>query len=269
MRKAVTALGRTNRSAPSIATGIPPGNWTEQMNDIPPSRRIAVIGRGRLGSVLAPALHAEPALARGEPIGPGTEVVILAVPDAALAPLAAALAPGPVVGHCSGALSLDVLAPHRERFSLHPLMTLTAESQPRQLIGAGAAIAGSSPRALALAGELAQGAGLEPFRLAEEDRALYHAAASIASNFLVALEAIADRLFSSVGVEHRHAAALARASLENWATLGAQRALTGPIARGDSATVARQRAALAARAPDLLGLFDALAAATASLGAPA
>ena len=64
-------------------------------------------------------------------------------------------------------------------------------------------------------------------------------------------------------------AALARASLENWATLGAQRALTGPIARGDSATVARQRAALADRAPDLLGLFDALAAATASVGAPA
>ena len=163
MRKAVTALGRTTRSAPPIATGIPPGNWTEQMNDIPPSRRIAVIGRGRLGSVLAPALHAEPALARGEPIAPGTEVVILAVPDAALAPLAAELAPGPVVGHCSGALSLDVLAPHRERFSLHPLMTLTAESEPRQLIGAGAAIAGSSPRALALAGELARGAGLEPF----------------------------------------------------------------------------------------------------------
>jgi len=239
------------------------------MNDIPTSRRIAVIGRGRLGSVLAPALHAEPPLARGEPLAPGTEVVILAVPDAALAPLAAELTPGPAVGHCSGALSLDVLAPHVERFSLHPLMSLTAESGPQRLIGAGAAIAGSSPRALAIAGELAARAGLEPFRLADEDRALYHAAASIASNFLVALEAIADRLFGSVGVEHRHAAALARASLENWATLGAQRALTGPIARGDSATVARQRAALAARAPDLLAVFDALAAATASLGAPA
>jgi predicted short-subunit dehydrogenase-like oxidoreductase (DUF2520 family) len=239
------------------------------MNDIPPSRRIAVIGRGRLGSVLAPALDAEPPLARGEPIAPHTDVVILAVPDAALAPLAAELTPGPLVGHCSGALSLDVLAPHVERFSLHPLMSLTADSGPQQLIGAGAAIAGSSPRALVIAGELAARAGLEPFRLADEDRALYHAAASIASNFLVALESIADRLFSSVGVEHRHTATLARASLENWATLGGERALTGPIARGDSATVARQRDALAARAPDLLGLFDALADATVSLGAPA
>jgi predicted short-subunit dehydrogenase-like oxidoreductase (DUF2520 family) len=239
------------------------------MNDIPTPRRIAVIGRGRLGNVLAAALHAEPPLARGEPVAAGTEVVILAVPDAALAPLAAELAPGPLVGHCSGALSLDVLAPHAERFSLHPLMTLTADSGPRQLIGAGAAIAGSSPRALAIAGELAARAGLEPFRLADADRALYHAAASIASNFLVALEAIADRLFSSVGVEHRHTATLARASLENWATLGGERALTGPIARGDRATVARQRDALAARAPELLSLFDALADATADLGAPA
>ena len=239
------------------------------MNDIPPSRRIAVIGRGRLGSALAPALDAGPPLARGETIAPGTDVVILAVPDAALAALAAELAPGPLIGHCSGALSLDVLTPHAERFSLHPLMSLTAESGPAALRGAGAAIAGSSPRALAIAGDLAARAGLEPFTLADEDRALYHAAASIASNFLVALESIADRLFSSVGVEHRHTAALARASLENWATLGGERALTGPIARGDRATVARQRQALAARAPDLLGLFDALADATARLGAPA
>jgi predicted short-subunit dehydrogenase-like oxidoreductase (DUF2520 family) len=239
------------------------------MNDIPPSRRIAVIGRGRLGSVLAPALDAGAPLARGEAIAPGTDVVILAVPDAALAALAAELAPGPLVGHCSGALSLDVLAPHAERFSLHPLMSLTAESGPAALRGAGAAIAGSSPRALAIAGDLAARAGLEPFTLADEDRALYHAAASIASNFLVALESIADRLFGSVGVEHRHTAALARASLENWATLGGERALTGPIARGDRATVARQRQALAARAPDVLCLFDALADATARLGAPA
>jgi predicted short-subunit dehydrogenase-like oxidoreductase (DUF2520 family) len=237
------------------------------MNDNPTSRRIAVIGNGRLGSVLAPALAAEPPLARGEAIPPGTEIVILAVPDAALAPLAAELTLGPIVGHCSGALSLAVLAPHAERFSLHPLMTLTAQSGPERLRGAGAAIAGSSPHALAIAGELAARAGLEPFTLAEEDRALYHAAASIASNFLVTLESIADRLFGCVGVEHRHTVALARASLENWATLGAQRALTGPIARGDSATVARQRAALAARAPELLGIFDRLAEATAVLGA--
>jgi predicted short-subunit dehydrogenase-like oxidoreductase (DUF2520 family) len=238
------------------------------MDDIPTPQRIAVIGRGRLGSALAPALHAR-ALARGEPVPAGTEIVILAVPDGALAPLAAELTRGPVVGHCSGALSLDVLAPHAERFSLHPLMTLATGSGPEQLRGAGAAIAGSSPRALAIAGALAARAGLEQFSVADQDRALYHAAASIASNFLVTLEAIAGRLLASVGVEHRHTATLARASLENWATLGERRALTGPIARRDWETVARHRTVLAAREPDLLGLFDALAEATAGLGAPA
>ena len=238
------------------------------MNDIPTPRRIAVIGRGRLGSALAPALDAAPPLGRGEAVPADAEVVILAVPDDCVAALAGELTPGPVVGHCSGVLPLEVLAPHAERFSLHPLMTLTAQSGPERLRGAGAAIAASSPRALAVAGELAARAGLEPFSVADDDRALYPAAASIASNFLVTLESVADRLLGSVGVAHRHTAALARASLENWATLGGDRALTGPIARGDHATVARQRAALAVRAPDLLGLFDTLADATARLKAP-
>jgi predicted short-subunit dehydrogenase-like oxidoreductase (DUF2520 family) len=268
MGTAVTTIGRTDPQDQPLRDRYPTWELDRAMNDIS-TTRIAVIGRGRLGSVLVQALGAVPALARGEPVPPGTEVVILAVPDAAIAPLAAELPLGPIVGHCSGALSLEVLAPHAQRFSLHPLMTLTAQSAPERLRGAGAAIAGSSPRALAIASELAARAGLDPFSLADDDRALYHAAASIASNFLVTLEAIADRVLGSVGVQHRHTAALASASLENWSRLGAQRALTGPIARGDSATVARQRAALAARAPDLLAVFDALADATRSLGAPA
>lgn len=61
----------------------------------------------------------------------------------------------------------------------------------------------------------------------------------MASNFLVTVEATADRLFAAVGVEHRHVVTLARASLESWAVLGGRRALTGPIARGDHATVER------------------------------
>jgi predicted short-subunit dehydrogenase-like oxidoreductase (DUF2520 family) len=237
------------------------------MNDTPPPRRIAVVGRGRLGSALALALQAAPPLARGEPVPAASEIVILAVPDDAVARIAAELQPGPIVGHCSGALSLDALAPHAERFSLHPLMTLTAGATPGDLAGAGAAIAGSSLRTLELARELASLAGLEPFVVAEADRAIYHAAASIASNFLVTLEATADRVFASLGVEHRHVATLARASLENWAALGGVRALTGPIARGDHATVARQRAALAQREPDLLALFDSLGHATERLAA--
>ena len=235
------------------------------MNDTDNLCAPAVLGDGRLGRVLARALGAGAPLRRGEPPAAGACAVILAVPDAAIAALAASLPVGTPIGHCSGALTLDALAPHPERFSLHPLMTLTFDSEPDELRGAGAAIAGSTPRSLALARELAQRAGLEPFAVAEADRALYHAAATIASNFLVTVEATADRLFTTVGVEHRHAATLARASLENWVRAGAQRALTGPIARGDSATVERQRVALAARAPEALRTFDALAEATRAL----
>ena len=227
----------------------------------------AVIGDGRLGRVLARALDAGAPLRRGELPPAGACAVLLVVPDGAIAELAASLATAAPVGHCSGALTLDALAPHEERFSLHPLMTLTSASGPDALAGAGAAVAGSTPRSLALARELAERAGLEPFGVAEDDRALYHAAASIASNFLVTVEAIAERLFAAVGVERRHGATLARASLENWARSGAEQALTGPIARGDGATVERQRTALAARAPELLGTFDALADATRALAA--
>ena len=235
------------------------------MNDTDNLCAPAVIGDGRLGRVLARALDAGAPLRRGELPPANARAVLLAVPDGAIAQLAASLPAGIPLGHCSGALTLDSLVPHEERFSLHPLMTLTMQSGPQALAGAGAAVAGSTPRSLALARELAQRAGLEPFEVAEADRALYHAAASIASNFLVTVEEIADRLFAAVGVEHRHAATLARASLENWARSGAQRALTGPIARGDGATVERQRVALAARAPDVLGTFDALADATRAL----
>jgi predicted short-subunit dehydrogenase-like oxidoreductase (DUF2520 family) len=103
--------------------------------------------------------------------------------------------------------------------------------------------------------------------VADEDRAAYHAAASIASNFLVTLQGSAERLAATAGVERELLVALVRATVENWAALGSERALTGPIVRGDEETVARQRAAVAERAPELLALFDALADATRTLAA--
>jgi predicted short-subunit dehydrogenase-like oxidoreductase (DUF2520 family) len=106
---------------------------------------------------------------------------------------------------------------------------------------------------------------MHPVQVAPVDRALYHAAASVASNFLVTLEAAAERLAADAGVERALLVPLVRATVENWATLGGDRALTGPVARGDEATVARQRAAVQERAPDLLELFDALVDATRTL----
>ena len=101
----------------------------------------------------------------------------------------------------------------------------------------------------------------------DEDRAAYHAAASVASNFLVTLEGAAERLAATAGVDRELLAPLVRAAVDNWERLGAADALTGPIARGDEATVERQRSAIAERTPDLLPLFDALADATRALAA--
>jgi predicted short-subunit dehydrogenase-like oxidoreductase (DUF2520 family) len=231
---------------------------------------IAVVGAGRLGTALAAALRAAGLEVDG-PLGRGADprgaqAVLLCVPDAEIAAAAAAVTAGPLVGHCSGANGLGPLAGH-EAFALHPLMTVPAGAPPSVFAGAGCAVDGATPRALAAAEALAARLGMRAVRVAEDDRAAYHAAASMASNFLVALEGAAERVAATAGVERALLAPLVRAAVENWASLGAERALTGPIARGDEATVARHREALEERTPDLLGLYDALAAATRAIAA--
>ena len=221
----------------------------------------AIVGRGRLGTALAVALRAT-GLAVDGPLGrganaQGADAVLLCVPDAEIASAAAAVAPGVLVGHCSGATGLDVLDGH-EAFGLHPLMTVPAAGAPA-FAGAGAAVAGTTPRALAVAHELAERLGLIPTTVADADRAAYHAAASIASNFLVTLEGAAERLAATAGVERALLAPLVRAAVENWARLGAEQALTGPIARGDrrdGGTSARRGGGAHARPPPPLRRAD-------------
>ena len=99
---------------------------------------------------------------------------------------------------------------------------------------------------------------MEVVHVAPEDRVAYHAAACVASNFLVTLEAAAERLGATAGVTREMLAPMVRATVENWAELGPQRALTGPVARGDETTVAAHRETVAERVPELLALFDAL-----------
>jgi len=232
--------------------------------------RCAVVGAGRMGRAAVVGLR-EAGIEVDGPLGrgarcPDADVVLLCVPDGEIAAAAAAIerrSDGPLVGHCSGASTLDVLAPH-EAFSLHPLMTVPADG-PSQLAGASAAIAGTTPHARGVAHQLALHLGLTPIDVAEDDRAAYHAAASIASNFLITLEAAAERLAADAGVDRAALVPLVRATVENWASMGAERALTGPIARGDEETVKRQRQAIQERTPDLLPLFDALAEATRAL----
>lgn len=228
--------------------------------------RLAIVGRGRLGRALHRALSEAGAavagpLARDEAVG-DADLVLLCVPERELRAAAAAVGAGPIVGHCSGSAPLDELRPH-ERFVMHPLMTVTQEGAA--FAGAACAIDASSTRALDAARHIAQLLGMQPVRIPAERRALYHAAASMASNFLVTLEASAERLAATCGIDHAALVPLVRAAAENWARVGAAEALTGPIARGDEHTASQQRQAVAEAAPDLLPLWDALADATRDL----
>jgi predicted short-subunit dehydrogenase-like oxidoreductase (DUF2520 family) len=224
-------------------------------------RTLTIVGAGRVGSALATALRASSAEING-PVRRGQrvagDIVLLAVPDREIEAAMTAAPANALLGHTAGALTLDVFA-GREAFSFHPLMTVT--DGHANFAGASAAIAGTSPAALTVAREIATRLMMEPIEIREADRAAYHAAASIAANFLVTLESMAAEVGASAGLERRHLLPLARAALENWGLLGA-RALTGPIVRGDHDTFHRQRAAVASISPELLPLWDALASAT-------
>jgi predicted short-subunit dehydrogenase-like oxidoreductase (DUF2520 family) len=228
---------------------------------------VAIVGAGRMGRALASAMIG----AELDVIGPlnrgtdgnGAGIVLLCVPDGAIAEAARGIAPGRLVGHCSGLSTLAPLAPH-EAFSMHPLMTVSGNASV-SFAGAGCAVAGSTERARGVAIALAERLRMKPFDVADADRAIYHAAASMASNYLVTLEGAAERLAAVAGVERDLLVPLVRAAVENWARLGARQALTGPIARGDMGTAERQQAAVASRAPELVPLWSALATATHAL----
>jgi predicted short-subunit dehydrogenase-like oxidoreductase (DUF2520 family) len=225
--------------------------------------RCAIVGAGRLGHALAVGLCEAGVEVEG-PLGRGAQpqapVVLLTVPDGEIRAAAESLPlNAQVIGHCSGATTLEPIG-DREGFSLHPLMTVPEAGASFQ--GAGCAVAGTSDRALAVARGLAAALGMTAVEVPDEDRAAYHAAASIAANFLVTLEGAAERLAATAGVPRELLAPLARAALENWAANGAEQALTGPVARGDEATIARQREAIEERTPDLLDVFDSLVAAS-------
>lgn len=232
--------------------------------------RIQVVGRGRVGTAVTAALSAAgwdvlPIGGRGATgsvDGVPADVVLLAVPDAEISRAAAHIAPGPSVGHFSGATTLDPLG-DRDTFSLHPLLTVTGEST--DFAGVYAAVAATTEPARNAVTTLADALGLITFEVRDEDRAAYHAAASVASNFLLTLEHFAETLAATAGVPREALVPLVRAAVDNWARQGSAGALTGPIARGDDETVAKQRAAVALRTPDQLDLFDALAAATRDL----
>jgi predicted short-subunit dehydrogenase-like oxidoreductase (DUF2520 family) len=215
---------------------------------------VNVIGRGRVGSALSARLRE-----RGIELRDGAaELVLICVPDRAIAEVAAGIEPGPWVAHVSGATPLAALASHTRRFSMHPLQTFTLDRGPEQLDGVWAAVTAEGDEAQELGRELATTLGLRPFDLDDGARVLYHAGAAIASNYLVTLYRSASRLFEDAGAPPEALVPLMTRTIEN----GFQ--LTGPISRGDWSVVEAHLGALHDSRPELEPMYRVLAEATAA-----
>lgn len=261
--------------------------------------RIGLIGAGRAGGALAralaraglevsavadlsPARAGETAAAVGavvlEPVEAvrTADIIFMAVPDDSIASAAAELAPqlgaaaGKIFFHLSGAQPASLLQPlaaHGALGSFHPLVALAdPETGGRMLCGCYYGLEGD-PEAVAAGRALVNLLGGKAIILAAEGKAHYHAAAVLASNYLVALIDTALGLYARYGLDRTQALAAVRPLLEaavsNLLNLGPERALTGPISRGDLETVRHHLAALAGEPADRV--YRALGLATLDL----
>jgi predicted short-subunit dehydrogenase-like oxidoreductase (DUF2520 family) len=263
---------------------------------------VAVVGAGRVGTALAVLLAraghrivaasgGEATRARVERFLPGTplldppeaarrgEVALLAVPDDRIVEVGDRIAAeagfrrGQRVAHLSGSVPLLALGPARAAgatvLSAHPLQTFPdVEAGIDRLPGAAVAVTAWDEDGAAAGEQLARDVGARSFRVDEELKPLYHAAAVFCSNYLVAVEGMAELLFRRAGIPEPVPlfAPLARATMENVVRLGPGAALTGPVARGDAGTVRRNLEALERHAPDAVPIYVALARAAAEVG---
>jgi predicted short-subunit dehydrogenase-like oxidoreductase (DUF2520 family) len=260
---------------------------------------VSVVGAGRVGTALAVLLaragHRIAAVSgrdataeRAARFLPGTrvtgdaeaagaaDVVLLGVPDALIEPTAGRVAPslnrGAALIHLSGALGLEALVAAEDAgatpVALHLLQTFpSVEAALDRVPGSAAAVTARTEEGFALGERLAVDAGARPFRLADQARPLYHAGAVLASNAVVALLGLAEQVLREAGIDDpvERFLPLARASVDNAGELGPADALTGPVLRGDAATVERNLRALSERAPDAVGPYVVLSRAAADL----
>jgi predicted short-subunit dehydrogenase-like oxidoreductase (DUF2520 family) len=215
---------------------------------------IRIVGaRGRVGSAVSARLAQ-----RGIPLDASEpDLHLLCVPDRAIGEVAAEIEVGPFVAHVSGATPLSALDPHERRFGVHPLQSFSKALGPEQLDGAWGAVTSESDEGRAAGTWLAEKLGLRPFALRDDHRAAYHAAAAMASNYLVTLRAAAGSLLEVANVPTEALDPLIRGVVDTGFEL------TGPIARGDWGTVQRHLAVIRAERPELEELYLVLAAATA------
>lgn len=236
--------------------------------------RVAIVGRGRVGGALAANLQSNITFEVAVPVGRDADVthiaskadlVLLAVTDGAVPSVAAAIARNDqaLFVHFAGSLTLDALAPHRRRASLHPLTPMPGDpaTAAMRLRGAWMAVAGDDEVMT-----LARALDARTFAVEEAHRARYHATATIAASHVAGLMGQVARNAEAVGVPLAAYLDLARATLANVEALGPAAALTGPIVRADWETI---RAHLAALTPDDRATYLALAAEAARLAGTA
>ena len=235
---------------------------------------VAAWSRSREGRARAAALLDVPVLPTPADTAHEARVTVVAVPDDAVADVAAELAPGVRKGvrviHTSGSVSVDALAPVVEQGGrigcLHPLQTLPdAETGADALAGAAVAVTcDEADRAYLY--RLVSGWGGRPFMLSDGERGLYHTAAVFASNYVVTTLWMASRLLSDAGVASGNEilGPLVRATVDNVVAMGPERAITGPIVRSDLGVVRCHVEALRER-PDVLEAYRVLARRTAQL----
>lgn len=258
---------------------------------------VGVVSAGRVGSVVGAALAraghtvvaasglSNASVRRAEQLLPGVpllapdevagraDLVLLALPDDALAGMVrglvatGSLRSGQIVVHTSGAHGIDVLAPAVEAgalpLALHPVMTFTGRSEDLDRLAAcsiGVTAMAEDEAAWNVGEALTVEMGAEPVRIPDEARALYHAALAHGANHLMTLVADCAELLREAGIAQaeRLVAPLLSAALDNVLRHG-DRALTGPVARGDLGTVRKHLAVLAERAPGVAPGYRALA----------
>ena len=267
----------------------------------PARLRVGVVGAGKVGAVLGAALHraghevvavsavSQASLDRAAELLPGVpvrtvpevvaesdaELVILAVPDDALADLARGLSTtgawqaGQIIAHTSGRHGAAVLEPVRRHHSfpvaIHPAMTFTGTTMDLDRLHDCCFGVTADEQILPIASALVLDMGAEPVTIAEEDRVAYHCALAHGSNYLVTLTSQAMEILDAAGVEEpAHVLRpLLYAALDNALRLR-DAALTGPVARGDVGTVSTHLDVLSERVPDVLATYRALATATAA-----
>lgn len=238
----------------------------------------SIVLHGRNPERLRRALDRVPGARRAtsaQEVVDSADVVFLTVPDDAIRSVAASLdwSPEKSAVHCSGASSFDPVEPATARGAavgvLHPLQSFASPEQAeKNLPGSAFAVQATEPDLETTLAEMARALGGSPFVLAG-DKAVYHASAVIACNYLVTLLDAAADLWRHLGLTKqdglRALLPLVRGTVENLEAVGLPNALTGPIARGDVGTVDRHLAALREFAPDLALLYTELARRTISV----